>query len=155
MKKKQTKNNIVIYQAKSGAIELRGDFKHNNIWATQAQVADVFGTERSVVTKHIRNILKDKELNEKSVCANFAHTGKDGKTYQVQFYNLDVILAVGYRANSGRAVEFRKWATNTLRDHIIDGFTINRSRVVKNYAVFLDAVEKIKLLLPDSGTVDA
>lgn len=155
MKKKVFNNKLVIYQAKSGAIELRGDFESETVWATQAQIADLFGSERSVATKHIRNILKDKELDEKSVCAKFAHTGNDGKTYQVQFYNLDVILSVGYRTNSKTAIEFRKWATKTLREHIVDGYTINRSRVIKNYEVFLDAVEKIKLLLPESGTVDA
>src|SRR3989344_6422208 len=154
MKKKQTKNNIVIYQAKSGAIELRGDFKHNNIWATQAQVADVFGTERSVVTKHIRNILKDKELDEKSVCAKFAHTGNDGKTYQVQFYNLDVILSVGYRTNSKLAIEFRKWATKTLREHITKGYTINRKQIAKNYDAFMKAVGDIQILLPEHITLD-
>ena len=155
MTKKNLQKGVVIYQAKSGAIELRGDFAKETIWATQTQIAEVFGIERSVITKHIRNILKDKELNEKSVCANFAHTGKDGKTYQVQFYNLDVILAVGYRANSARAVEFRKWATKTLHDHIVDGFTINRSRIAKNYETFLKAVEHVKHLLPASGAVDA
>lgn len=155
MKKKVFNNKVVIYQAKSGAIELRGDFAKETVWATQAQIADLFGSERSVTTKHIRNILKDKELDEKSVCAKFAHTGNDGKTYQVQFYNLDVILSVGYRTNSKTAIEFRKWATKTLRAHIVDGYTINKSSIVKNYAVFLDAVEKIKLLLPESGTVDA
>ena len=154
MKKKQTKNNIVIYQAKSGAIELRGDFKHNNIWATQAQVADVFGTERSVVTKHIRNILKDKELDEKSVCAKFAHTGNDGKTYQVQFYNLDVILSVGYRTNSKLAIEFRKWATKTLREHITKGYTINRKQIAKNYDAFMKSVGDIQALLPEHITLD-
>jgi len=79
MKKKQ-KNNIVIFQAKNGAIELRKDFKNESIWATQAQIADVFQIERSVATKHIRNILKNKELDHNSVCANFAHTADDGKT---------------------------------------------------------------------------
>lgn len=104
---------VVIYQAKNGAIELKGDFTRETIWATQAQIADVFQAERSVVTKHIKNILKDKELDAGSVCAKFAHTAADGKIYQVQFYNLDVILAVGYRTNSRRAIEFRKWATKT------------------------------------------
>ncbi|MEK7453211.1 MAG: RhuM family protein [Patescibacteria group bacterium] len=154
MKKKQEKKNMVIYQAKNGAIELRGDFKHENIWATQAQIADVFGSERSVVTKHIRNILKDKELDGKSVCANFAHTGNDGKTYQVQFYNLDVILAVGYRTNSKLAIEFRKWATKTLREHITKGYTINRKQIVKNYDVFMKSVGDIQALLPKHITLD-
>src|SRR3989338_589527 len=115
MKKNQPKKNVVIYQAKNGAIELRGDFERESIWATQAQIADVFQDERSVVTKHIRNILKDRELDIHSVCAKFAHTADDGKTYQVQFYNLDVVLAVGYRSNSAKAIEFRKWAVRTDR----------------------------------------
>lgn len=148
-------NSPVIYQAKNGAISFRGDFNHETIWATQAQIADVFGVERSVITKHIKNILKDKELFEKSVCAKFAHTGNDGKTYQVQFYNLDVILAVGYRTNSVRAIEFRQWATKTLRNHIVDGFTINKSRIAKNYDVFMKAVADVRSLLPHGNTMDA
>jgi hypothetical protein len=92
MQQAKKKNQTIIYQAKNGAIELRGDFSHETIWATQAQVADVFGLERSVVTKHVRNILKDKELDANSVCAKFAHTAQDGKEYQVQFCNLDIIL---------------------------------------------------------------
>ncbi|MDI6778277.1 MAG: cell filamentation protein Fic [Patescibacteria group bacterium] len=87
-KKKQEikKGEIVIYQSKTGAIELKGDFSRETIWATQAQIADIFIVERSVITKHIRNILKDKELNSGSVCAKIAHTSTDGKTYQVQAY---------------------------------------------------------------------
>ena len=148
------KTGVVIYQAKSGAIELRGDFSKETIWATQAQIAEVFAIERSVVTKHIRNILKDKELDERSVCANFAHTAKDGKTYQVAYYNLDVILAVGYRTNSSRAIQFRQWATKTLRAHIIDGYTINKSRIKYNYDTFLQSVADIQALLPDNQTID-
>lgn len=155
MKKKTINNKIVIYQAKSGAIELKGDFKKEMFWATQAQIAEIFEIERSVATKHIRNILKDKELSPNRVCAKFAHTADDGKTYQVQFYNLDVILAVGYRSNSAKAIEFRKWATKTLREHIVDGYTINPYRVKKNYADFLKAVEHLKELLPNGGRVDA
>ncbi|MFZ4648846.1 MAG: RhuM family protein [Patescibacteria group bacterium] len=145
---KNTNQKIVIYQNSQGAIELKGDIKKETIWATQAQIADVFNVERSVITKHIRNILKDKELNKKQVCANFAHTAEDGKTYQVQFYNLDVILAVGYRTNSSRAIEFRKWASKILGEHITKGYTINPSRVKKNYGEFISAVEKVKALLP-------
>jgi len=87
---------VIIYQAKNGALEFRGDFKKETIWTAQAQIAAVFGVGKSVVTKHIRNILKDKELNRNSVCAKFAYTADDGKTYQMRYYNLDVILAVGY-----------------------------------------------------------
>jgi prophage maintenance system killer protein len=155
MSKKSIKNEIVIYQAKSGAIELRGDFRRETIWATQAQISEIFNVERSVITKHIRNILKDKELDTDSVCANIAHTAADGKTYQVQLYNLDVVLAVGYRTNSRKAVAFRKWATKILHTYLVDGYTINRSRIVKNYEAFLKAVERVKALLPAGGVVDA
>jgi len=154
MKKKKENNQLVIYQAKSGAIEFRGDFGKETIWATQAQISDLFGIERSVATKHIRNILKDKELDPHSVCANFAHTADDGKTYQVQFYNLDLILAVGYRANSTRAIEFRKWATKILHEHITKGYTINRKRIAQNYDAFMKSVSEIQALLPEHITLD-
>lgn len=154
MRKINKNKGIVIYQAKNGAIEFRGDFSNETIWATQEQISEVFGVERSVVTKHIGNILKDKELDRSSVCAKFAHTARDGKTYQVQYYNLDVILSVGYRANSARAIEFRKWATRTLRGYIVDGFVINKNRIAKNYTQFLDVVENLKKLLSVGSSVD-
>lgn len=147
---KSVKKETIIYQTSSGAIEFRGDIKKETIWATQAQIAEVFDIERSVVTKHINNVIKDGELAENQVCAKFAHTAEDGKTYQVQFYNLDVVLAVGYRTNSSRAIEFRKWATKVLREHITKGYTINPSRIKKNYAEFLLAVERVKSFLPSN-----
>src|SRR3989344_2056109 len=118
MRNKENKN-VVIYQAPSGAIELRGDFGHETIWATQSQIADVFQIERSVATKHIRNIFKDKEINEKSNVQKM-HIPNSDKP--VAFYSLDIILAVGYRANSKRAIEFRQWATNTLRQQTFGCF---------------------------------
>lgn len=147
-------NKIIIYQTKNGALELRGDVKSETIWATQAQIAEVFNVERSVITKHIRNILKDKELEESAVCAKFAHTAGDGKTYQVEHYNLDVILSIGYRTNSKVAISFRQWATKTLREHITKGYTINRKQITKNYDSFLKTVESIKNLLPENITLD-
>lgn len=156
MAKKVLRNKgAVIYQAKSGAIELRGDFSKDTIWATQAQIADIFQVERSVVTKHIRNILKDRELDVNSVCAKFAHTADDGKAYQVQFYNLDVILAVGYRTNSKRAIEFRQWATKTLRSYIVDGYAVNKKRIAQNYEQFLAVVRDIQKLLPEGSMMNA
>lgn len=145
---------IIIYQAKSGSLELKGDFKNETLWANQAQIAEAFNTDRSVITKHIRNILNDRELNVKSVCAKFAHTAEDGKTYKTQFYNLDVILAVGYRVNSRKAVEFRKWATSVLNAHITKGYTINRKQIQNNYEEFLKAVESIQNLLPENVALD-
>jgi prophage maintenance system killer protein len=152
MSKKVVKS--LIYQAKNGAIELRGDATRETVWATQAQIAEVFGVERSVVTKHIRNILKDKELDARAVCAIFAHTATDGKTYKVEHYNLDVILSIGYRVNSKTATLFRQWATRTLREHITKGYTLDRKRIAKNYESFLKSVSDIQALLPEHVTLD-
>lgn len=152
--KKNHNNETIVYQAKTGAIELNKDIDADTVWATQTDIAEIFNTERSVITKHIRNILKDKELNVKSVCAKMARTADDGKVYQVQFYNLDVILAVGYRTNSSKAIAFRQWATQTLKHHIIKGYTINRNRIKSNYEEFIKAVDDVKNLLPAGSIVD-
>jgi len=108
------KNKIIIYQAKNGAIELRGDISHETIWATQIQIANIFNIERSVVTKHIGNIFSNKEIIEKSNVQKM-HIPNSDKP--VTFYSLDIILAIGYRANSQRAIEFRKWATKILHGY--------------------------------------
>ncbi len=144
MKKIQNKG-AIIYQTKSGAIELRGDFTRETLWATQAQIAGIFGIERSVVTRHIGNILKSAEVSAKSNVQKM-HIANSDKP--VAIYSLDMILAVGYRANSARAIEFRQWATKTLRAHIVDGYTINRARVGQNYDAFMKAVADVRALLP-------
>ena len=144
MIKKAKEKQLVIYQTKSGALELRGDLEKETVWATQAQIAEVFQTKRSVITKHIRNILNDKELEADLVYAKFAHTADDGKTYEVQFYNLDVILSVGYRTNSAKAIEFRQWATKTLREHITNGYTINRKRISQNYDALINSYYSLR-----------
>lgn len=154
MKMKKNIDDTVIYQTKSGAISLKQDVSSDMLWASQAHIADIFEIERSVATKHIRNILKDKELNADSVCVKLAHTAEDGKTYQVQFYSLDVILAVGYRTNSKKAIAFRQWATRTLKDHIYKGYTINKNRIQKNHDEFLKAIDDVKNLLPADTTID-
>jgi len=151
-KKTQKNKGVVIYQAKSGAIELRGDFTRETIWATQAQIADIFNINRSVATKHIGNILKIKEVDEKSNVQKM-HIANSDKS--VAFYSLDIILAVGYRANSARAIQFRQWATKTLRGYIVDGYAINKNRIAKNYAQFLSVVEDIKKFLPAGSMVEA
>jgi len=154
MKKKLIKNNIVIFQGKNGAIELRGDFSHETVWATQAQIAEVFGIERSVITKHIKNIYKEKELEEKAVCAIYAHTAEDGKTYSVQHYNLDAIISIGYRVNSKQATTFRIWATKTLKEYLVKGYVLNKKVILKNYDQFLKTVADIQTLLPAHITLD-
>lgn len=149
--KKIKENKIVIYQNSSGAIELRGDIKNETIWATQSQVSELFGIERSVITKHIRNILKDGELDEKSNVQKL-HIANSDKP--VSFYSLDIILSVGYRVNSRIAVSFRQWATKTLREHITKGYTINRKQIAKNYEAFMKTVATIENLLPEHVNLD-
>ncbi len=120
---------IVIYQAPDGSVALDVRLERDTIWLTQKQMAKLFDTERSVITKHLRNIFHSGELDKDSVCACFAHTAEDGKTYRTQFYNLDAIISVGYRVNSRRGTQFRIWATKVLRDHILKGYTVNERRL--------------------------
>ncbi len=155
--KKAIKNNVVIYQAKNGAIELRGDFSHDTVWATQAQIADAFEVNVRTINEHILNILKTEELSEKSTIRNFRIVQVEGKreiARDVKHYNLDMILSVGYRVNSKKATSFRQWATKTLRGYILDGYVVNKSRIAKNYEQFLSMVDDIKKLLPQGSAVD-
>lgn len=150
MKKQVLKNNnMVIYQVKSGAIELRGDFTHETVWATQADIAKLFSIQRPAVTKHLKNIFDSKELSEKAVCSILEHTANDGKTYKTQYYNLDAVISVGYRVNSKTATEFRKWATKTLKEYLVKGYTINKKVILKNYDSFIETVNSIQTLLPE------
>lgn len=141
----------MIYQAKSGAIELRGDFRHDTIWATQAQIVRLFCVDQSVVSRHIKNIFKDGEVEEKSNMQKMHNANSDKPTV---LYSLDVILGVGYRTNSKVAIGFRKWATKTLREHITKGYTINRARIAKNYDAFMKTVSDIQVLLPEHIVLD-
>lgn len=125
----QSNQELVIYKSKDGTVRLDVQLEQETLWLSQAQLAQLFCTERSVITKHLRNTFNTKELDRNSVCAKFAHTAADGKTYQTQFYNLDAIISVGYRVNSKRGTEFRIWATNVLKQHIVQGYTVNEKRL--------------------------
>jgi prophage maintenance system killer protein len=131
MKKSNTTEtqNTIIFRPQGSKVAVEVKLKDETVWLTQAQIAELFLTERSVVTKHIRNILQSNELTKDSVCAFFAHTASDGKTYQTQFYNLDMIISVGYRVNSKRGTQFRIWANSVLKQHLIQGYTINEKRL--------------------------
>lgn len=157
MKKPQAQNKIVIYQAKNGAIELRGDTSSDTIWATQAQIAELFDVTPQNVTLHLNNIFKDKELEIKVTCKESLQVQIEGKRRverAIKFYNLDAIIAVGYRINSVMGTNFRIWATKTLREHITKGYTINRKQIAKNYDAFMKSVGDIQLLLPEHITLD-
>ena len=124
-----SRGEIVIYQAKDKKIRLEVRLDRETVWLTQKQIAGLFKTERSVITKHLRNIFNSKELEQDSVCAKIAHTAPDGKVYQTTFYNLDAVISVGYRVNSTRATQFRIWATNVIKKHLVDGYTLNEQRL--------------------------
>ncbi len=148
---------IIIYQSKNGAIELQGDLTEETIWASQKQLAQVFGVNVRTINEHIKSIFRTKELEEKSTIRNFQIVQQEGRkrvSRTIKHYNLDMIISVGYRVNSKTATKFRQWATKTLRSHIIDGYTINRKRIAQNHRKFLEAVEEVKKLLP-GGEVDA
>lgn len=119
---------VMIYESPEG-VSVDVKLERETVWLTQKQMAELFQTERSVITKHLGNIFKSGELFKDSVCAFFAHTAGDGKTYESTFYNLDAVISVGYRVNSKRGTQFRIWATNVLRDHILKGYTTNERRL--------------------------
>lgn len=144
----QQLNNFVIFQTEFGKVNIDVFFYNETLWLTQKKIAELFEVDRTVITKHIKNILETKELDEISVCANFAHTAEDGKIYQTMFYNLKAITAVGYRVNSHRATEFRKWATDILHEYIIKGFAMDDERLkqIKHFGqdYFDEMLERIR-----------
>ncbi|MCX6785779.1 MAG: virulence protein RhuM/Fic/DOC family protein [Candidatus Komeilibacteria bacterium] len=155
--KKQENKEIIIYQAKSGAIELKGDYQSETIWASQAEMSRIFNVTPQNITLHLRNIFKEGELSENSTCKEYLQVRKEGNREirrKIKSYNLDVIIAVGYRINSIVGTKFRQWATKILRTHIINGYTINRSRITQNYKSFMKSVANIQALLPEHVVLD-
>jgi len=130
-------NQIEIYKSPDGAAQVQVTFEEETFWLTQSQIATLFERERTVITKHLKNIFKEEELDEKVVCANFAHTTQHGaikgKTQEneVKYYNLDAILSVGYRVNSKRGTQFRQWATQRLKEYLVQGYAINEKRLAE------------------------
>ena len=124
--KKEKQNKIIIYKDSKGNVELKADVEKETIWATQEQIAKLFAIDRTVVTKHIKNIFIDAEIDKKSNVQKM-HIPNSDKP--ITLYSLDIILAVGYRTNSSKAIMFRQWATKTLREYIISGIAINTDRI--------------------------
>jgi len=127
---------FLLYKSANNQVKVEIFLKNENIWLTQEKIAQLFGVDRSVITKHLSNIFESGELNENSVCAKFAHTAVDGKNYQTKFYNLDAIISVGYRVNSRQATHFRIWATERLKEYIIKGFTMDDERLKDPRKIF-------------------
>lgn len=149
--------NILIYQTEDGSAMAEVRVDSGTVWLRQEQMSQLFGRERSVITKHLRNVFSEGELEAASVCAKFAHTAADGKTYQVDHYNLDVIISIGYRVKSIAGTRFRQWATRTLREHLSQGYTLNRQRLEANSRELEAALQLVKKaaqsqeLLADTG----
>ncbi|XVN42280.1 MAG: virulence protein RhuM/Fic/DOC family protein [Candidatus Rickettsia vulgarisii] len=138
MKDKVVNNQLVIYQTKDGEIKIDVQLHNETVWLSLNQMSQLFKLDKSVISRHLKKIFVDQELDENSVVAKNATTASDGKTYQVEYYNLDVILSVGYRVNSKVGAEFRKWTSNILKDYLIQGYSINHDRITE------DKLEKLK-----------
>ncbi|MDD3476698.1 MAG: virulence protein RhuM/Fic/DOC family protein [Sulfurimonas sp.] len=126
-------SDIVIYE--NGNVELKATIENETLWLNQKQMEELFGRERSVISKHIRNIFKENELEEEMVCANFAHTTQHGaikhktQTQNIKFYNLDVIISVGYRVKSKQGTQFRIWANKILKEYLLKGYSLNKDKL--------------------------
>lgn len=129
-------NEMLLYTTPNGNVKVEIYLQNETIWLTQQKIAELFGVDRSVITKHLKNIFESNELAEISVCAKIAHTAADGKSYQTTFYNLDAIISVGYRVNSTQATAFRIWATERLKEYIIKGFTMDDERLKNPNNIF-------------------
>ena len=141
-----SQNEIILYRP-DDAISLEVRLENETVWLTQEQIALLFGVKRPAITKHVRNIFESEELEEKSVCSILERTASDGKHYMTQFYNLDMILSVGYRVNSKNAVMFRRWASSVLKDHLLRGYSLNYrlsniEEQLKQHNMMLDAHQK-------------
>ena len=124
------KSNMIIYTTEDGLTKIETTFDEDTVWLSIDQMAELFQRDKSTISRHIKNVFSEGELQRESVVANFATTAADGKTYQVDYYNLDVIISVGYRVNSERAAQFRQWATKVLDTFAKQGYVLDKNRLI-------------------------
>ena len=122
-------NEIVLFETEDEKVRLTVPIQEDTVWLTQAQMTELFDTSKQNVSLHINNCFKEGELDKDSVVKDFLTTASDGKNYKTKYYNLDVIISVGYRVKSQRGIEFRRWANKVLKDYIIKGYAINDKRL--------------------------
>jgi hypothetical protein len=147
----------IIYQSKNGALELKTDKQAETIWITQQQAAELFDVKKAAISKHVKNIFEIGELKYKSTVSKMETVQKEGsRTIKrtLEYYNLDLILSIGYRVNSKKATQFRQWASKILKEHLLKGYTINRNQIQKNYTQFLNAVDNVKDLMLNTSAID-
>src|SRR5512143_2820401 len=139
-----TMSEVLIYETEGGQARVDVRLEAETVWLSLNQMTELFGRDKSVISRQLRNIFKDGELVRDSVVAFIATTAADGKTYQVEYFNLDTIISVGYRVNSTQATRFRQWATRTLREHLVQGYTLNATRLAERGIT--EAQQAIELL---------
>ncbi len=146
--KLQKFENFVVFQTSTGKVNVDVYFKNETLWLTQKAIANLFEVNVPAVSKHLKNIFESRELDEKSVVSKMETTALDGKTYKTNYYNLNAILSVGYRVNSQRAIEFRKWASKVLHEYIIKGFAMDDKRLkqIQHFGIdyFDEMLERIR-----------
>ncbi|NVF14309.1 Fic family protein [Vreelandella maris] len=144
---------IQIFTSEDGQSHLEVTLEQETVWLSLEQMTNLYGRDKSVISRHIRNIFIEGELEREPVVAKNATTAADGKIYQVEYYNLDVIISVGYRVKSQRGVQFRKWATQVLKDHLVQGYTLNQRRLTERGIEFEQAVSLLSRTLTNQGLV--
>lgn len=139
-------NKIEIYQGQDGQAQVEVKFEKETVWLNRIQISSLFGRDSKTIGKHINNIFREKELNRDSVVAIFATTATDGKSYQVEHYNLDVIISIGYRVKSQQGTNFRIWATQRLKEYLIQGYTLNEARLAQKQLEVQTLKDGIRIL---------
>ena len=145
----ENKGEIIIYKTEGGESQLDVRLEDESIWLSQKQIAQLFGRDYKTISKHINNIYKEKELLRKATVAKFATVRKEGKreiSRKLEYYNLDLIISVGYRVNSKRGTQFRIWATQTLKDHLVKGYTLNEKRLREQQNKFEELQQTVEFL---------
>lgn len=147
-------NEIILFENQN--VKLEVNMQDETVWLTQAQMAELFQKDRKTITRHIQNIYKDGELEEDLVCSFFEHTAKDGKKYNTQYYNLDMIISVGYRVKSKNGIIFRRWANKVLKDYLIKGYAVNNKRLeyLEKTVKLIDIASRIENELEGSEAQD-
>lgn len=145
---------IILYTASDNKTQIDVQFDNETVWLNRDQIATLFGRDIKTIGKHVNNVFKEEELDKKSVVAKFATTARDGKIYQVDFYNLDVIISVGYRVKSKQGTQFRQWATQRLKDYLVKGYALNEKRLKELDYKYSDLQKAIKLA-SNAGNIES
>ncbi len=151
MEKEIKKGGIIIYQSADKKVSIDVSLEKDTVWLDAHQIARVFSVNRPAIVKHINNIYKTKELSKNSTCSILEQVAADGKMRQMNMYNLDMIISVGYRVNSKKATQFRVWATNTLKKYLVNGYAVNQKRLLEANNKFNELKSVIDLLQKKSG----